>query len=193
MDKLSAKVPTVDRESNLSNHAKQCPHHLTQALFSVTFGASFSLLAWCVWKPGGRFYYYNVPIAVPFAAFVFESIVKLRDSGFIKKAMAGIGFDVLVLSVAIARAFYPIPLFSGHVLFTTYAVFSGRSLFLRIVAGVVLIQVVFSKFVLWGDGQTVWGGFLLAILCVLGRKRLMVVVGHKQGGNRDNDKAIRLR
>ena len=95
-----------------------------------------------------------------------------------------VGFDVLVISVAIARAFLPIPLVSGHVLFATYAAFTGRSPFLRIAAAAVLGQAIFSKFVLWGGGETVWGGLLLGILCVLGKKLFATLVGDRRGGRR---------
>jgi hypothetical protein len=174
----------ADLGSSLSGSPEGRRGHLTQVLFSVAFAASFALLAWRVWRPAVRFYYYNVPIAVPFAAFIFERIVELRDSRTVKKTIALLGFDVLVISVAIARAFLPIPLLSGHVLFATYAAFTGRSPFLRIAAAVVLGQAVFSKFVLWGGGETVWGGLLLGILCILGKKLLVTLVVDGRGGRR---------
>lgn len=163
---LDAKTSTG---ATTSDERWRC--QLTQAIFSVAFAALFALLAWLLWRPGWLFYYYNVPIAVPFAAFVLERVVELRRCRIGAKAIAAVGLDVLVISVAMVRAFYPIPFISGHVLFTAYAVFTGRHTFGRTVAGVVLVQVLFTKIVLWGDNVTMWGALLLSLLCAIGRKQ----------------------
>lgn len=111
------------------------------------------------------FLYYNVPIAAPFSAFVLER--SLRRNGLILPA-----FDVGVVSLALARAVFPVPGYSGHVLFLLYALFSSRSKTVRILSALVLAQVLVVKFALWNDFVTPLGAAALAALALVVRARL---------------------
>jgi hypothetical protein len=105
---------------------------------------------------------YDVPIAIPFIVFVFDRLKLLHSMSFRERAI-----DAVVLIFAIARAFVLIPIISGHTLFLTYAILTGRSSLARAAAFVVLLEVAYLKLFVWHDLTFVGGlgfGILAAII-----------------------------
>jgi hypothetical protein len=111
------------------------------------------------------FLYYNVPIAAPFSAFVLERLLRRRG---LPLAV----FDVGVVSLALTRAVFPVPGYSGHVLFLLYALFSGRSKSVRVLSALVLAQVLVVKFAFWNDFVTPAGAAAIAALALVVRAKL---------------------
>lgn len=114
-----------------------------------------------------RFYflYYNVPIAAPFSAFVLEQVRTRR--GVVLPA-----FDAGIVLMALARAFFPVRGYSGHVLFLLYALFSSRSKVVRVLSALVLTQVLIVKFALWNDFVTPLGAAAVASVALLVRAKI---------------------
>jgi hypothetical protein len=82
-------------------------------LFAGAVALSFAI----AWHPRLSFYSYNVPIAVPFAAFVLERATAGRQDGIGPQLL-----DVAVLALALLRVVAPpLPYVSGHTLFATHA------------------------------------------------------------------------
>lgn len=104
-------------------------------------------------------FFYVVPIVVPFVAFLFDRAEHLPKSGIIKLLL-----DVVVVGTAIGRVVANVPLISGHTLFLTYALFSGRSRVVKISAAVVMLQVLYLKYIIWHDWITSTGGIVLGLL-----------------------------
>lgn len=125
-------------------------------------------LFWVLWRPQTRFFVYNVPIAVPFAAFVLD-----RSDPRHPAARAGLALDALVVALALCRVFVPpFPFVSGHALFTTYAALSARGWVLRTTAALVVVQVAHFKLFVSGGWQSLVGGLAAAILAAAVRRRL---------------------
>lgn len=101
--------------------------------------------------------YYFVPIAVPFVAFALDRVGRWRASTWAQWAI-----DLPVVAAALARAFWPVPLISGHVLFLAYALLTTRSAVARVTAILVLVEVFYLKFMVWRDFVTWTGGWLVA-------------------------------
>ena len=101
---------------------------------------------------------YFVPITAPFVAFVIE---RAQRRGEIRTTQWGI--DIIVLLLSVMRIFIPVPGYSGHALFLTFALFSSRTVVVFITSIAVLLEVAYVKFFILGD-MTVAGGFLLGII-----------------------------
>lgn len=106
--------------------------------------------------------YYNTPIAAPFAVFMVQLLYP-RDSD------KSVSVDLFVVGLALARAFLPMPGYSGHVLFLAYALIS-RSGMVRVLAALVLAEVLFVKLFLWSDWITPTGALLLTAVALRIRK-----------------------
>lgn len=109
-----------------------------------------------------RSLWYNVPIAWPFAGFVLELTcaqhLGLRCDRF------AIGFGGMVIAISLLRVYPTPPGYSGHVLFLTYAILCAQTTFVRVSAGVVLLQVLVMKFWFFHDFITPCGGVALALI-----------------------------
>lgn len=106
------------------------------------------------------FLYYNVPIAAPFAAFLVErSMERSRPRALL--------VDASVVALALARVLVPVPMCSGHVLFTCYAALSSRTRTGRVASVLVLVEVIAIKLFLWGDFATLAGGLGVAVVASL--------------------------
>ncbi len=101
--------------------------------------------------------YYFVPIAVPFAAFLFD-----RAEHWHELTRTQVRIDLPILALALIRAVFLIPLISGHALFLIYALMTTRSGVARLTALLVLIEVVYIKTFMWHD-VTLLGGLALGL------------------------------
>ena len=109
-------------------------------------------------------YFYVTPIIVPFAAFLFDRAARRSQLTAFELIV-----DVLVVGTAIGRVIAHVPYVSGHTLFLTYALLSSRSRVAQITAAVVMLQVIYLKYIVWGDWITSTIGIALALLAVLAR------------------------
>ncbi|MBI4672920.1 MAG: hypothetical protein HY741_14795 [Chloroflexi bacterium] len=57
----------------------------------------------------------------------------------------------------------PIPWYSGHALFLTYACLTSTTLFVRLAALAVLLEVAWFKIVVWDFDLTLFGGIALGV------------------------------
>ncbi len=101
--------------------------------------------------------YYFVPIGLPFVAHVLERARRWPTLGRQLRCIEGV-----TVGLALARAVCPIPFFSGHALFLTYALLTTSDLLVRILAGLILLEVVYIKAFVWHD-LTLVGGILLGV------------------------------
>lgn len=102
------------------------------------------------------------PIVVPFAAFLFDRAARRRQVTAFQLII-----DVLVVGTAIWRVIGHVPYVSGHALFLTYALLSTRSRVAQIAAAVVMLQVIYLKYIVWGDWITSTIGIAVGILATL--------------------------
>jgi len=104
-------------------------------------------------------YFYVVPIVIPFVAFLFDRAERFRYSNLIQFSI-----DAVVTGTTIWRAVGHVPYISGHSLFLTYCVLTARSRVLQVTAAIVLIQVIYLKYIVWSDWVTSTSGIVLGIL-----------------------------
>jgi hypothetical protein len=169
-------LPANDPGSADPVSAAPSPGRIRTALGSAAATLSISLLAAAAvavgfgraWHPSFDFYFYNVPIAVPFAAFFFDRLLPSREPRF-----APLAIDAAVLALSLARVFIPpFPFVSGHTLFTAYAAGTARRWPLLLTAAAVLLQVIYAKTVLGGGWQSMMGGLVVAAAFVMVRRRI---------------------
>jgi hypothetical protein len=110
--------------------------------------------------------FYVVPIVVPFVAFIFDRAERFHEVQFLQFAT-----DALIIGLALGRVVGNVPYVSGHTLFLTYALLSARSRVLLVTAGVVMLQVVYLKYIVWHDWLTSTCGIVLGTLAALGAWR----------------------
>jgi hypothetical protein len=136
---------------------------LTAALVTVFFRAA--------WHPSWDFYFYNVPIAVPFAAFFLDRLLPNREPRAV-----GLALDAAVLALALSRVFIPpFPFVSGHTLFCAYAAATARRWPLRATAALVLLQVIYAKTVMGGGWRSMSGALAVAAAAIVVRRRVLAV------------------
>ena len=152
-------------ECAMSSNIKEKHYILCALLGTVAVATFFGLRL----SGEQRFYhfYYDVPIAAPFSAFVLERSLRFRRSGYVVNT-----FDAGVVCVALARAFLPVPGYSGHVLFLLYALFISQSKTIRVLCALVLCQVLVVKFAFWNDYTTPLGAAGIASVALLVRAKL---------------------
>jgi hypothetical protein len=139
-------------------------------LFSV-------LIAFCLrvaWNPGPSGYLEYVPIGGVFAAFIWDRVFPSRSEN-----ARLVVCDVIVVALALMRVFVPpLPLISGHTLFSAYAALTARQWPLRAISLVVLAQVMYVKLFVSGGWLSMLGGLgvavLLAALQATGQRRAAV-------------------
>jgi hypothetical protein len=141
-------------------------HPLIVLGLSLTGAASYALYATLRFPSGSLWgqYFYVTPIVVPFAAFLFDRAARLRQV-----TASQLIVDVLVVGTAIWRVIGHVPYISGHALFLTYALLSTRSRVAQLAAAVVMLQVIYLKYIVWGDWITSTNGIALGILAALAR------------------------
>ena len=107
-------------------------------------------------------YFYVVPIVVPFVAFLFDRAETFRQSNLTQFAV-----DVLVVGTAMWRMIGNVPFVSGHALFLTYALLSTRSRVAQLTSGLVLLQVIYLKYIVWHDWLTPTSGLIGGTIAAL--------------------------
>ena len=135
---------------------------LSQPAAMLTTAAAVTLLYafWIVfhnegWKEWWLLYYF-APITFPFVCFLIERANALEAAPRWPWLV-----DLPVLALSITRAFYALPIISGHAFFLTYAVLTTRTKPARISAALVLFEVTCLKIFLWHDA-TLFGGLAAA-------------------------------
>ena len=99
---------------------------------------------------------YDVPIGVPFVAFLFDRAERRRD---LRRAQWLV--DAPTVALALTRSVVPVPLISGHALFLTYAFLTSRSWAVRLTAMIVMLDVAFFKLFVWNSANNFLGGIAL--------------------------------
>ncbi|MCB9450714.1 MAG: hypothetical protein H6672_04710 [Anaerolineaceae bacterium] len=107
---------------------------------------------------------YSVPIAIPFTAFIFDRLARWP------RVLWWLDMPLVILSLL--RAFWPLPIISGHALFLTYALLTTRLPVARWTAALILLQVVYLKALVWGD-STLIGGVLVGLVAAILYRRMM--------------------
>jgi hypothetical protein len=157
--------PLSSRAARVRALLASAPGTLVVSLLATTI-----LTVWFrrAWNPPFDFYFYNVPIAVPFVAFFLDRLVPSREPRW-----APLAIDAEVLALALARVFIPpFPFVSGHTLFTAYTTGTARRWPLRLTAAAVLLQVIYAKTILGGGWQSMVGGLVAAGAFVAVRGRI---------------------
>lgn len=141
-------------------------HPLIVLGLSLTGAALYALYATLRFPGGGLWgqYFYVTPIVVPFVAFLFDRAARRRHATAFQLIL-----DVLVVGTSMLRAIGHVPYISGHALFLTYALLSTRSRVAQATAALVMLQVIYLKYVVWGDWITSTSGIALGVLMSLVR------------------------
>lgn len=141
-------------------------HPLIVLSLSLMGAALYALYA-TLRFPGGSLrgqYSYVTPIVVPFVAFLFDRAARHRQANAFQLIA-----DVLVVGTAMWRVIGHVPYVSGHALFLTYALLSTRSRVAQATAALVMLQVIYLKYFVWGDWITSTSGIALGALMFLVR------------------------
>jgi hypothetical protein len=143
-------------------------HPLTVLFLSLGGAALYALYATLRFSSGSLWsqYYYVTPIVVPFVAFLFDRAERFRQLTAIQLVT-----DALVVGTAVWRAIGHVPYISGHALFLTYALFSTRSRVAQVTAAIVMLQVIYLKYIVWHDWVTSTCGIALGLLAALVTRR----------------------
>lgn len=144
---------------------------LTFSLLGAGLYALYATLRFPADKLPGQ-YLYVAPIVAPFVAFLFDLAERFRQS-----PPLGLVVDVLVVGTAVWRAVGHVPFVSGHALFLSYALLSGRSRVTQITAAVVLLEVIYLKYFVWHDWVTPSTGMLLGSAAAFLVRRLRPTAG----------------
>ena len=111
-------------------------------------------------------YYYVVPIIFPFTIFLIY-----RAEGLQQRKWGQWLIDSAVIITAMWRVIGDVPYVSGHTLFLTYCIFTVNSLFGRIIAMIVMIEVLYLKLFIWNDSITCLVGIFLGVMAAVLEKR----------------------
>jgi hypothetical protein len=123
--------------------------------------AMFGYVGFMRWRiPGGdlsNHFMYVLPIIVPCVAFIFD-----RASHF--SGLIELTIDSAVVITSFMRMMGVVPLVSGHALFLTYAIARPGSRLTKITAALVMLQVIYLKFLVWHDWVSPITGITLGLL-----------------------------
>jgi len=102
---------------------------------------------------------YVLPIIVPCVAFIFD-----RARHFSEATLLELTIDSAVVVTSFMRMMGVVPLVSGHALFLTYAIARPGSRLTKITAALVMLQVIYLKFLVWHDWVSPITGTILGLL-----------------------------
>lgn len=129
------------------------------AILGISLGAALVFAAAAILRYEGdrQFFmlYYVTPIGVPFVAFLLDRAERFRERKAVHRVI-----DLIAVGLSLVRAFYPLPIISGHALFLMYALLTTQSWPARVTAAVVFLQVMYLKLFSWHDPT--WIGGMLA-------------------------------
>lgn len=115
------------------------------------------------WRfPGGdlsNHFMYVLPIIVPCVSFIFD-----RARRFSEDTLSELTIDSAVVLTSFLRMMGIVPLVSGHALFLTYAIARPGSRLTKITAALVMLQVIYLKFLVWHDWVSPITGTILGLL-----------------------------
>ena len=139
-------------------------HPFVVLMLSLGGAALYTILI--IWRFGGANlesqFLYVVPIVVPFVSFLLDRAEKIQQTKVI-----GFVMDFLVIGTAMMRVVSTLPYVSGHTLFLTYAILSAGSRVTRVIASLVMLEVIYLKYFVWHDLITSSCGILLGIVAAL--------------------------
>ena len=104
-------------------------------------------------------FFYVVPIIVPFVAFLLDRVERMHEIRMLQLIA-----DAVVIALSMTRIFTDVVPISGHTLFLTYAIFSGRSRVVIVTAALVMLQVIYLKYFVWHDAITSTAGIVFGAL-----------------------------
>ena len=104
-------------------------------------------------------FFYFFPVFVAFFLYLFD-----RMQYGLQNLWLQWGIDGIVVLLSALRAFYEIPIISGHAFFLTFAFITMRSLSSRILILLVWFQVMYLKIAVMHD-STFFGGFVAGLIC----------------------------
>ena len=104
-------------------------------------------------------FFYVVPIIVPFVAFLLDRLERFHEIRIFQLIV-----DTAVIALSMTRIFTDVVPISGHTLFLTYAIFSGRSPIVVLTASLVMLQVIYLKYFVWHDAITSTTGIIFGAL-----------------------------
>ena len=138
-------------------------HPITVLVVSLLAAAIFALFIILSFDGDFRWFllYYFTPIGIPFVAFLFD-----RAEQYALASRVSWAIDLVMLLLALTRAFIRIPLISGHALFLTYCLLTSRSKVARLTAIIVLLQVAYLKIFVTHD-TALFGGVITGCLASL--------------------------
>jgi len=124
---------------------------------------TFAYVGFMRWRiPAGdlsNHFMYVLPIIVPCVAFIFD---RARD--FSETTLLELAIDSAVVVTSFMRMMGVVPLVSGHALFLTYAIARPGSRLTKITAALVMLQVIYLKFLVWHDWLSPITGITLGLL-----------------------------
>ena len=137
----------------------------TFVVASVFAGLAATFLR-IAWNPSAKGYLEYVPIGTGFTAFLWERLLLSWS-----ESMRPMVCDAVVVALALMRVFIPpLPFVSGHTLFAMYATLTARRWPLRVIALVVLAEVVYTKIFVSGGWRSMLAGLALAGLFAATRR-----------------------
>jgi hypothetical protein len=107
-------------------------------------------------------YFYVAPIVIPFVIFLLDRTQKFRQRTLIQW-----NIDFSVTLTAMWRVIGDVPYVSGHTLFLTYCIFSINFTIGKILAAIVLIEVLYLKIFVWNDWISAVVGIILGTIAAI--------------------------
>jgi len=107
-------------------------------------------------------YYYVVPIVVPLTIFLLERAEKFRRAALRQRII-----DFAVVLTALWRVIGDVPYVSGHTLFLTYCILTLARKIGRILAAIIMVEVLYLKFFVWHDWLSALLGIFSGIIAAI--------------------------
>jgi len=143
-------------------------HPFVVLLLSISGALLYTV--WVTWRFGSqnlqKQYLYVVPIIVPFLSFLLDRSERIK-----RESVAGLVIDFLVVGTSMMRVIGKVPYISGHTLFLTYAILGPASRVTRITASLVMLEVIYLKYLVWHDPVSSFTGIVLGALAAVTARR----------------------